>query len=55
MKEVSLKPTVTHERGFIMIWGFLTANGVGDLVRIYRIINAEKYRQILTRHDSSLT
>ena len=33
-----------------IVWGFLTANDVRDLIRIDRIRNAEKYRQILIHH-----
>ena len=29
-----------------MVWGCLTANGVGDLARIDGIMNAEKYKHI---------
>ena len=39
-----------HEGGSIMVWGCLTANGVGDLAGIDGIMNAEKYRQILIHH-----
>ena len=44
-----LRPTVKHG-GSIMVWGCLTANGVGDLVKIDGIMNTEKYRQILIHH-----
>ena len=54
MKDVCLKPTVKHGGGSIMAWRCLTANGVSDLVRINRIMNAEKYRQILIRHTNLL-
>ena len=50
MKDVSLKPTVKYGGSSIMVWVRLTANGVGDLVRIDGIKNAEKYWQILIRH-----
>ena len=33
-----------------MAWGYLTANGVGDLVRTEKIMNAEKCRQTLIHH-----
>ena len=39
--------TVKHRGGSIRVWRCLTANGVGDLVRIDGLQNAEKYRQIL--------
>ena len=50
MKDVCFKPAVKHGRGFIMVCGRLTVNGVVDLVRIDGIINAVKYRQILIHH-----
>ena len=46
-KMCAWKPTIKRGGGSIMIWGYLTANGAGDLVWIDGIINAEKYRQIL--------
>ena len=45
-----LKSTIKHRRGSIKIWGCLTVNGGGNLVRIDGIMNAEKYRQILVHH-----
>ena len=39
MKHVCLKPTVKHGGGSIMVWGYLTAIGMGDLVRIDGIMN----------------
>ena len=53
MKDVFLKPTVKHGGGFILVCVCLTANGVGDLVRINGIKSAEKYRQILIHHAIS--
>ena len=50
MKDVRLKLTVKHGGGSIIVWGCLIANGVGDLVRILGIVNAEKYLQILVHH-----
>ena len=41
MKDVSLKSTVKYGGGSIMIWGCLTANGKGDLVKINGIMNME--------------
>ena len=34
----------------MQVWGCISANGVGDLVRINGVLNAEKYRQILIHH-----
>ena len=47
MKDECLKPTVKHGGGSIMVLGSFAANGVGDLIRIDGIMNAEKYWQIL--------
>ena len=47
MKDVCLKPAGKHRGGSNMVWGCLTARGVGNLVRNDRIMNAEKYRWIL--------
>ena len=53
MKNMRLKPTVKRGEGSIIVSGCLTANGVGELVRIDGIMNAEKYRHILI-HQSIL-
>ena len=45
-----LQATVKHGGGSLQVWGCISANGVGDLVRINGILNAEKYRQILIHH-----
>ena len=50
MNDVRMKPSVKHGEGSTKVWGCLTANGKGDLVRINEIMNAEKYRQILINH-----
>ena len=50
MKDGCLGPRVKHKGGSIIIWECLTENGVGDLVRMDGILNAEKYRQILIHH-----
>ena len=50
MKDECLNPTVKHGGGSILVWGCLTVNGVGDLVRIYRIMNAEKYKELFIHH-----
>ena len=36
--------------GSLQVWGCISANGVGDLVRINGFLNAEEYRQILIHH-----
>ena len=50
LNEACLQPTVKHGGGSILVWGCLSADGVGDLVRIHGTIDAEKYRQILIHH-----
>ncbi|KAK6473362.1 extracellular calcium-sensing receptor-like [Huso huso] len=45
-----LQATVKHGGGSLQVWGCISANGVGDLVRINGLLNAEKYRQILIHH-----
>jgi DDE superfamily endonuclease len=41
-------PTVKHEGGKnLMVWGCMGWNGVGSLVEVQEIMNAEKYCQIL--------
>ena len=55
MKDVCLKPTVKHGGGSITVWGCLTTNGMGDLIRIDGIMNVEKYKQILFSIQSHLS
>ena len=50
LQEPCLQPTVKHGGGSIQVWGCISAGGVGDLVRIDGIMNAEKYRQIFIHH-----
>ena len=50
LQEPCLHPTVDHGGGSVQVWGCISAGGVGDLVRIDGIMNAEKYRQILIHH-----
>ena len=45
-----LQPSVKHGGGSVMVWGCISASGVGDIVRIDEILNAKKYRQILIHH-----
>ena len=45
-----LQATVKHGGGSLQVWGCISANGVGDLVRINGVLNDETYRQILIHH-----
>ena len=40
-------PTVKHGGGSIMLWGCFSVAGTGRLVRIQRMMNGVKYREIL--------
>ena len=50
MKRGCLKATVKHEGGSIMIWGCMSANGLGNLVRIEGTMYKEQYERILTEN-----
>ena len=45
-----LQATVRHDGGSLQVWGCISASGVGNLVRINGVLNAEKYKQILIHH-----
>lgn len=45
--EKNLTPTVKYGGGSIMLWGCMSAAGVGELVEIEGTLNAAKYEQIL--------
>src|SRR4030095_9616517 len=45
-------PTVKHGGGSIMVWGCMTWQGVGNLVRIDNGLDAQLYKDIL--HDDFL-
>ena len=49
-KNECLRPSVKHGGGSVLVWGCISASGVGDIVRIEGIMNAEKYRQVLIHH-----
>ena len=43
MKNVCLKPKIKYGGISVNVLGRLSANGVGDLVKFDKIMNAEKY------------
>ncbi|CAK9818710.1 Transposable element Tcb1 transposase [Anthophora quadrimaculata] len=49
-QEACLKPTVKHGGGSVMVWGCISANGVGDLIRINGKLTATQYLEILQQH-----
>lgn len=59
--ERNVKKVVAHGGGSLMVWGCITATGVGRLHRIHGILNASKYCALLeesllgTLQDHSLT
>ena len=46
-KVCSVRPTVKHGGGSVMIWGSFSSNGVGKLVFIEGIMRKEQYLDIL--------
>lgn len=47
LKSYNLLPTVKHGGGSVMVWGCISTAGVGELVFIESIMNAEVYLKIL--------
>lgn len=47
LQERNLKGTVKHGGGSVMVWGCMSANGVGNLVVIDGIMTAKKYIDLL--------
>ncbi len=45
-----VKKTVKFGGGSVMVWGIMSAAGVGPLVRIQGTVNADVYKRILTQH-----
>lgn len=43
----NLQPTVKHGGGNVMVWGCMSASGVGELAIIDGIMNAERYVDVL--------
>ena len=46
LNESCVQSTIKHGGGCILIWGFISAIGVGDLVNITDKLTADKYKQI---------
>lgn len=42
-----MSASVKHCGGSVLVWGCVSASGVGNIVQIDAIMNAEKYRQFL--------
>lgn len=49
-KSSCLNPTIKHGGGSINVWGCISANGVGDLIKIDGKLNAVAYLEILREH-----
>lgn len=45
-----VKKTLKFGGGSVMVWGMISSEGVGPLVRIYGRVNAETYKQLLQQH-----
>lgn len=45
-----MSASVKHCGGSVLVWGCISASGVGNIVQIDAIMNAEKYRQVLIYH-----
>ena len=50
METKNLRPTVKHGGGSVMIWGCISASGVGELVFIEDIMKKEDYPCILQQN-----
>ena len=50
MKRECLKPTVKYEGGSVMVWGCMTAKGVGNLVLIDGTMHKGKHEKILAEN-----
>lgn len=46
----NLQATVKHEGGGLMVWGCVSAHGVGDLVFIEGIMDSRRYLELLQAH-----
>ena len=50
IERILVQPTIKHGGGSIQVWGCISAEGVGDLVRVDGIMTATRYKQILIHH-----
>lgn len=50
LKGKNITPTVKHGGGSVMVWGCISAKGVGNLVFIDGIMNKESYLKILSEN-----
>lgn len=49
-KDQSVMPTVIHGSGNVMIWGYMSAAGIGELYFIKRKMNFNMYFEILQQN-----
>ena len=47
LQKLNLQPTVKHGGADVMVWGCISATGVGELVFIDGIMDKHKYLQLL--------
>ncbi|CAI9613930.1 unnamed protein product [Staurois parvus] len=48
-------PTLKHSRGSVLLWGCMSAAGVGELYFIDGIINSQIYCSVLKEKFSNMT
>lgn len=46
----SVVPIVKHGKGSVMVWGYFSGNGTGDLVQIEAIMKKEQYKLFLEQN-----
>lgn len=47
LRKINVKPTVKHGGASVMVWGYMAANGVGELVFLDKIMDQHVYLNIL--------
>ena len=50
MLEECLTPSVKHDGGNVIVWGYFGSDQVGDLYRVKGILKKEGYHSILQHH-----